>query len=163
MQSEAALLITKSLVADYDSSSDEDEPLNSKLSSENCALPLISASEILSKTSSGDASSSVFINPYRVAENYEQSILEKHVKMTQVKEPDQNRKVCFKFNKGKCKLGDKCPFLHGRSIQINNLNGKTSDGEETNESVKVKLKKRCGLKDDLVPPKKYMKVYNKSK
>ncbi|GBM84620.1 hypothetical protein AVEN_226655-1 [Araneus ventricosus] len=118
---------------------------------------------MLSKNSS-DASSSVFINPYRVAESYEQSILEKHVKMTQVREPDlKNKKVCFKFSKGKCRLGDKCPFQHVSSVQTNDLNGRTSDGEETNESVKVKSKKRCGLKDDLIPPKKYMKVYNKSK
>lgn len=97
-----------------------------------------------------------------MAENYEQSILEKHVKMTQVKEPDlKNKKICFKFSKGKCKLGDKCPFQHVSSVQMSDFSNRTSDGEESNESVKVKSKKRCGLKDDLIPPKKYMKVYNK--
>ncbi|GFW81505.1 c3H1-type domain-containing protein [Trichonephila clavipes] len=157
------LEISKSLVADYESSSEDDERPYLESSNEEChTVPLTSASEILQKHS-GDASSSVFSNPYQIAENYEQSILEKHVKMSQIKEPElKNEKYCFKFNKGKCKLGDKCLFRHHYSEQINDSDKRISDEDES-ETGKQKSKKRCGLKNDLVPPKKYMKIYKKHK
>ncbi|GIX91819.1 hypothetical protein CDAR_5311 [Caerostris darwini] len=156
------LNISKPLVADYDSSDEEDEKACLVPGKENHAVPLISASEILDKNSS-DVSSSVFTNPYQVAENYEQSILEKHVKMTEIKEPElKNKKICFKFSKGKCKLGDNCSFRHLNPTQINDLM-RITDDEEIPEKNKEKSKRRCGLKDDLVPPKKYMKTYNNYK
>ncbi|GFT58914.1 c3H1-type domain-containing protein [Nephila pilipes] len=150
--------ISKSLVADYESSSEDERTYLVNSDKESHVLPLISASEILNKNSD-DASSSVFSNPYQVAESYEQSILEKHVKMSQIKEPElKNEKYCFKFNKGKCKLGDKCLYRHHNPGRISDLDKRISDEDEIG---KQKSKKRSGLKDDLIPPKKYMKIYNK--
>lgn len=109
-------------------------------------------------------SSSVFNNPYREAENYEQSLLEQHVKMTAVKKEIKDakrKKICFKFNKGKCRLGDKCRFLHS---YLPNTEQNASDCEdETVTESKKPVKKRCGLTDNLVPPKKYMQSYRHSK
>lgn len=124
--------------------------------------PLASALEMLDH-STDNVSSSVFTNPYKNAENYEQSILEQHVKMTTLKAPEAKKKVCYKFMRGKCRLGDKCHFLHQNPNVADNTD-KLSDGEETGSATKKeKSKKRCGLKDDLIPPKKYMKTFNKCK
>lgn len=106
--------------------------------------------------------SSVFSNPYREAENYEQSVLERHVKMTAIKKSDDDKlnKICFKYNKGKCKLGDKCHFLHHTpQINLSETNHSDSEDQTAIESKSKSVKKRCGLKDDLVPPKKFMKTY----
>ncbi|KAG8180174.1 hypothetical protein JTE90_020470 [Oedothorax gibbosus] len=157
--------VSKSLVADYDSSSEEeDDDIGSK-SSENQITPLASALEMLDHKP-GNIPTSVFTNPYKNAENYEQSILEKHVKMTAIKnEPEAKKKICYKFRRGKCRLGDKCQYLHVNHQLVDNSDAKLSDGEDNNEAGKKreKSKKRCGLKDDLVPPKRYMKTFNKCK
>lgn len=127
---------------------------------ENHVTPLASALEMLDHNT-GNVSSSVFTNPYKNAETYEQSILEQHVKMTTIKPPEEKKKICYKFMRGKCRLGDKCHFLHQNPNVVDNSE-KLSDSEETDGSTKKeKSKKRCGLKDDLIPPKKYMKTFNK--
>ncbi|KFM62110.1 hypothetical protein X975_25744, partial [Stegodyphus mimosarum] len=149
--------MSKSLVADYESTSEEEDEDCLKSGKETHVAPLASAAEMLDQNGP-NISTSVFTNPYREAANYEQAILEKHVKMTTVKEPEfsQTTKVCFKFYKGKCKLGDKCRFLHHNTTIIND--------PESDETIDNKQKrKRCGLKDDLVPPNKYMRIYSKLK
>ena len=111
--------------------------------------------------SNSSISSSVFSNPYREAENYEQALLEQHVKMTPIKETENvKQKICFKFNKGKCRLGDKCLFLH----QNPNINiSERNDSKDPDVQINKTSKKRSGIKDDLVPPKKFMKTYLQTK
>lgn len=111
--------------------------------------------------SNSSISGSVFSNPYREAENYEQALLEQHVKMTPIKETENvKQKICFKFNKGKCKLGDKCQFLH----QSPNINiSEKIDSKDVDVEINKISKKRSGLKNDLVPPKKFMKTYYQTK
>lgn len=129
-------------------------------SKEETTVPLASALEMLAENNS-NISSSVFSNPYREAENYEQALLEQHVKMTSIKETENvKQKICFKFNKGKCRLGDKCLFLH----QNPNINiSERDDSKEPDAEMKKPVKKRSGIKDDLVPPKKFMKTYYQTK
>lgn len=129
-------------------------------SKEETTLPLASALDILDENKS-NISFSVFSNPYREAENYEQSLLERHVKMTTIQEtePSKPKKICFKYNKGKCRLGDKCQFLHHNPNSSHNSERNNSDSEDQSTETKKTSKKRCGLKDDLVPPKKYMKTF----
>ena len=66
---------------------------------------------------------SVFLNPFLKAEKAKQSVLEKHVKMTnyveeeetkakQKKRAKDKRKLCHKFIKGNCRYGHKCRFSH---------------------------------------------------
>ncbi|KAL3857834.1 hypothetical protein ACJMK2_012465 [Sinanodonta woodiana] len=56
---------------------------------------------------------SVFSNPFEKAEIAKNSILERHVKMTekQVKE-GKNVKICWKFKKGRCPFGKNCKYSH---------------------------------------------------
>ncbi|XP_054710762.1 uncharacterized protein LOC129220378 [Uloborus diversus] len=149
------------LVAAYDSSSSDDDRSTNNKDEEKCAVPLASAVEMLG-TNVSNTSTSVFANPYREAENYEQSLLEKHVKMTTVKqETSNNKKICFKFFKNKCTRGDDCKFAHHNPIQNSKTENIDDDEQVVLDSKFSKVKKRCGLKDDLVPPKKYMKTFNK--
>ncbi|XP_015923726.1 uncharacterized protein [Parasteatoda tepidariorum] len=154
-------LNSKSLVADYDSSSEDENSIASPANTPNDDDRLAPATEMLNQTSK-EIPHSVFTNPYKEIESYENSILEKHVKMTTNKEVMQLQvKPCYKFFKGKCKLGESCKFSHCNPIQ-NTAPDIKNDSEE-NGDIKTRTKKRCGLKNDLVPPKKFMKTYNKMK
>ncbi len=67
----------------------------------------------------------MFANPYLKAEEAKQSVLEKHVKMTNYVEEEtkekrkkrakDKRKICHRFLKGDCKYGKKCRFSHDLS------------------------------------------------
>ncbi|XP_013413918.1 uncharacterized protein LOC106176200 [Lingula anatina] len=125
---------------------------------------------------------SVFANPFEKARQAKLSVLEKHVKMTETEEQAQsstsNRNVCYKFLKGKCHFGDKCRFYHerdnvhnisqpvaghqnqfnaGRYNQTGNfelLNFEQDQQDEDGYMANMKRKKRAGINDHLVPPKK---------
>ena len=66
--------------------------------------------------------SSVWANPFLIEERKQDSILQQHVKMTELvpeltkkqkSEVRRNRMTfCHNFKKGRCKLGDKCKFSH---------------------------------------------------
>ena len=56
---------------------------------------------------------SVFVNPFEKAEQAKQSVLEKHVKMTEnLPGMGKNVKICYKFRKGKCPFGKNCKYSH---------------------------------------------------
>lgn len=56
---------------------------------------------------------SVFVNPFEKAEQAKQSILEKHVKMTENQHvTGKNVKICWKFRKGRCPFGSNCKYSH---------------------------------------------------
>lgn len=56
---------------------------------------------------------SVFVNPFEKAEQAKQSILEKHVKMTENQHvAGKNVKICWKFKKGRCPFRNNCKYSH---------------------------------------------------
>lgn len=57
---------------------------------------------------------SVFLTSFQRAEEAKQSILERHVKMTNEVAPDKKKKrqICHNFLKGMCRYGQKCRYNH---------------------------------------------------
>ncbi|XP_071093311.1 uncharacterized protein [Haliotis cracherodii] len=55
---------------------------------------------------------SVFKNPFEQAELVKNSILEKHVRMTEKLPEKGTKQVCWKFKKGKCRMGKNCRYFH---------------------------------------------------
>ena len=134
---------------------------------------------------------SVFLNPFQKAEQAKQSVLEKHVKMTNYVEEEETkekrkkrakdkRKLCHRFIKGNCKYGHKCRFSHdlGQKPQDEasdtcsstdkhanygnrswlEVDRDSSLNDDDSYMTEAKRKKRVGVGDHLVPPKKAMKV-----
>ncbi|KAK6190228.1 hypothetical protein SNE40_002147 [Patella caerulea] len=160
------LFTTTKKDSDYEESDSEDldnspESESNKKTTEKLPNPLL-----------GDVqTSSVFINPFKQAELDKQSVLEKHVQMTE-KRNLSNKKVCFKFKKGKCYKGKGCRFLH----DIDTVRGKVYNSSEDSSTIHIpgaaiqrfieepvdddnyllnsKRKKRHGVSDHLIPPKK---------
>lgn len=103
---------------------------------------------------------SIFSNPFKEEENKELSQLERHVKLTDTiaiggrpQENSSNKKktICWSYHKyKKCKFGNRCRFLHNDTdfIDVNAI-------KRTDKSNK----KRIGITDSLIPPKKAMKAY----
>ncbi|XP_050411220.1 uncharacterized protein LOC126825594 [Patella vulgata] len=151
--------------SDYDDSNGEDldnspESESNKKTTEKLPNPLL-----------GDVqTSSVFINPFKQAELDKQSVLEKHVQMTE-KRNLSNKKVCFKFKKGKCYKGKSCRFLHDIDTVRGTVYNSSEDSsnhipgaamqrfieepvDDDNYLLNAKRKKRHGVSDHLIPPKK---------
>jgi len=139
-----------------------------------------------------EKSGSVFCNPFVIAEQAKNSILEKHVKMTETKTELTGKKtkksVCFKFKKGKCHFGKNCKYSHDieSSIAVKPLDNNivetfpsqaprgVSDSyfglgssfgqplppepEDDSYMSNAKKKKRSGMSEHLVPPKKAMRA-----
>ncbi|XP_031549818.1 uncharacterized protein LOC116287292 [Actinia tenebrosa] len=129
--------------------------------------------------------SSIFYNPFKAEEKRKLDVLEKHVHLTKsVPSSKNNKRICYKFQKGKCRFGDNCRFAHatniikpeavnedndakkvaGDDVHINRTEipyNPENDGDEW-EEAKPK-KRRVGVTDSLVPPKKAMKAYEQQK
>ena len=134
---------------------------------------------------------SVFLNPFQKAEQAKQSVLEKHVKMTNYVEEEETkekrkkrakdkRKLCHRFIKGNCKYGNKCRFSHDlgpkpedevsdtcsstdKHANYGNrswleVDKDSSLNDDDSYMTEAKRKKRVGVGDHLVPPKKAMNV-----
>lgn len=128
--------------------------------------------------------SSVFFNPFLAEEKKKLSVLEKHVQLSEGKSEEdkhKSKKICFKFQKGRCKLGDRCKFSHGMA-DTGAMNSETEkprepslapsistsgaryEPDEEEESWELKKKKRkSGVTDSLVPPKRAMSAYEKQR
>ena len=128
--------------------------------------------------------SSIFFNPFLAEEKKKLSVLEKHVQLSDSKPEEENRRkkqICFKFQKGRCRLGDKCKFSHGMAAETSNSepekpkepslvpslsNAATSyepDEDEESWELKKKKKRKPGVTDSLVPPKRSMAAYEKQR
>ena len=142
------------------------------------------------------AAGSVFVNPFQNAEKVKQSVLEKHVKMTNYVEEEETkekrkkrakdkRKICHRFISGNCRYGKKCRFSHDLGPSAEELEAKEEAALKSQNSAKhanygnrswnetvtdesaqadddsymaqAKRKRRVGVNDHLVPPKKAMK------
>lgn len=127
---------------------------------------------------------SIFANPFELAAKAKQAILEKHVKMTEKIVTNSNKPVCKKFKRGRCYFGDKCRFSHDVSnivsmppddettLLINkttNRYNRTNVGlpldtqDDDSYMANAKRKKRVGMTDTLVPPKRSLVALNKQR
>ncbi|XP_056387132.1 uncharacterized protein LOC130282671 isoform X2 [Hyla sarda] len=131
---------------------------------------------------SGLSSSSVFSNPFQDEKQAQLSILERHVKLSDGNWAKRGKGVCLSYQRdGRCRYGTKCKYSHGsdlpqgntasaqREIVGNDSSNEVLDmpslisGEEQVEephSDKGKRKKP-GLNDTLIPPKRSLKSYQK--
>nr|CAH7741314.1 unnamed protein product [Callosobruchus chinensis] len=134
---------------------------------------------------STEETTSVFKNPFLEAENAKEAILQKHVKMVDVKDKIDiinGKKICWNYRKGRCRFGHNCKFAHDSDVQKTEEQIQTEKdsaiknavvcqnapqtgfeleqselGEEENGANKKR--KRPGLSQGLVPGKKVMKQY----
>lgn len=180
--------------SDSDEDEKEDIPSNktrdSTKSTEENNEKLNLPSPILEASSTANSSrtfqqSSVFYNPFKAEEKKKLDVLEKHVQLSSVAPPPtkDKKRICYKFQKGKCRFGDKCRFAHStnptKTTATNQLADNSNEAEATShinkqqtsyepdnedEDIDNKPKKRrVGVSDSLVPPKRAMKAFEKQK
>ena len=154
----------------YDLSSSEEEPEETQPKCQRILPKLVPQTNTLrSRTDESSTDSSVenlvqskisiFSNPFKDEETKELSQLERHVKLsdnkTTVGQPENStskkKTICWSYHKYiKCKFGNRCRFLHNDTDFIDTNAIKRSDKPN---------KKRVGITDSLVPPKRAMKAY----
>lgn len=161
------------------------EPQNTQISLPLPKLDLKESSTLSTKdlNQRTHQTSSIFFNPYLAAEKQKLSALEKHVQLSETKTEEgnkRNKQVCFKFQKGRCRQGDKCKFSHGTinvpsanlekskepSIKPSHCNVAASyepDEEEDSWEPQKKKKKKIGVTDSLVPPRRALEAFAKQK
>ena len=132
----------------------------------------------------------VFVTDYQLAEASKDSILEQHVKMTEAPDLQQKtiggKKVCWNYRKmGRCNKGHKCPYVHDTDL-VTPRNSKEETetpapkqhrniqhsyhGQLPNDPVdddsymgQAKRKKRFGVTNSLIPPKKALTALDESR
>ncbi|XP_075698002.1 uncharacterized protein LOC142663308 [Rhinoderma darwinii] len=131
---------------------------------------------------SGLSSTSVFSNPFQDEKQAQLSILERHVKLSEGNWAKGGKGACLAYQRdGRCRYGTKCKYSHGsdlpqgstssaqREIMGNDSGNKASEThglgsreEHVEEPQTDKGKrKKPGLSDTLVPPKRSLKNYQK--
>ena len=128
--------------------------------------------------------SSVFFNPFLAEEKKKLSVLEKHVQLSEgksEKDEQKSKKICFKFQKGRCRLGDRCKFSHGMADtgasisetenprepsltpSISTTGTRYEPDEEEERWEPTKKKRKPGVTNSLVPPKRAMAAFEKQR
>ncbi|XP_061840402.1 uncharacterized protein [Nerophis lumbriciformis] len=121
--------------------------------------------------------SSVFANPFKAQAERKLSALQKHVPLTVHAKPSQigGKRICAAYRKdGRCRFGIKCKFAHDSDLQTAAVapgDRRPAEGgpgvsdeprreaaPEGSEGQRGK-KRRVGVSDTLIPPKKAMKQY----
>ncbi|XP_072318378.1 uncharacterized protein [Eucyclogobius newberryi] len=120
---------------------------------------------------------SVFTNPFKVQADQKLSALQKHVPLTEQARPSHigGRRVCVSYRKdGRCRFGIKCKYAHDSDLQTQPSDCPLQTGREpragargargflpdTEKSEGQKgTKRRVGLSNTLIPPKRAMKQY----
>lgn len=131
--------------------------------------------------------SSVFANPFKAQADQKLSALQKHVPLTMQAKPSQigGKRMCVSYRKdGRCRFGIKCKFAHDSDLQTashipvseetsvpdeaeshaggscggrsQNLQQETKEMESGGQQLK---KRKVGLSNTLIPPKRAMKQY----
>ncbi|XP_061627108.1 uncharacterized protein si:ch211-113e8.11 isoform X2 [Phyllopteryx taeniolatus] len=122
----------------------------------------------------GRSESSVFANPFKAQAEQKLSALQQHVPLTMQARPSHigGKRMCLSYRKsGRCRFGIKCKFAHDSDLQTavapNDSRATSSDEAQVGprepprdepEGRRVK-KRRVGVSDALIPPKKAMKQY----
>ncbi|XP_055079707.1 uncharacterized protein si:ch211-113e8.11 isoform X1 [Periophthalmus magnuspinnatus] len=124
---------------------------------------------------------SVFTNPFKAQADQKLHALQKHVPLTEQARPSHigGRRICVSYRKdGRCRFGIKCKYAHDSDLQTQPADchlqtgreahtsacgaqgpqGNQHDTEDKSEGQKV-TKKRVGLSNTLIPPKRAMKRY----
>ncbi|KAM3913223.1 uncharacterized protein RB166_018532 isoform 2-T2 [Leptodactylus fuscus] len=131
---------------------------------------------------SGLSSSSVFSNPFQDEKQAQLSILERHVKLSDGNWAKGGKGICLSYQRdGRCRYGTKCKYSHGTDLpqgsatsaqreiggddsssNILEMTGLVNEEEQVEEPQNDKRKrKKPGLTDNLVPPKRSLKSYQK--
>lgn len=130
----------------------------------------------------GCSESSVFANPFKAQAEQKLSALQKHVPLTMQAKPSQigGKRICVSYRKsGRCRFGIKCKFAHDSDLQttVTPNDSHTSDEGEVGSRMgtsqkppkeadkdesegQLMKKRRVGVSDTLIPPKKAMKQFN---
>lgn len=135
-------------------------------------------------------SSSVFANPFKVQADEKLSALQKHVPLTLQAKPSQidGKRMCVAYRKdGRCRFGIKCKFAHDSDLQSliipSNYEAPAGDTpssdrvesckegqhnfshgvEQKDPEGQQSRKRRVGLSNTLIPPKRAMKQYSMQK
>lgn len=133
--------------------------------------------------------SSVFANPFKAQADQKLSALQKHVPLTMKAKPSHigGKKVCVSYRKDRrCRFGIKCKFAHDSDLQspatpadcnqpvtdeaLETHNAESHAGgsgagasqtlaEEEEPGGQQVKKRRVGLSNSLIPPKRAMKQY----
>ncbi|XP_030591409.1 uncharacterized protein LOC115784343 [Archocentrus centrarchus] len=150
------------------------------------SLDSITSKKLPSPPLNASSDTSVFANPFKAQADQKLSALQKHVPLTMQAKPSQigGKRICLSYRKdGRCRFGIKCKFAHDSDLQTPAIltdfhppvseetpeaEGSSSGGrsqstpreikEEEAEGQQVK-KKRVGLSDSLIPPKRAMKQF----
>ncbi|TRZ00868.1 hypothetical protein DNTS_034088 [Danionella cerebrum] len=127
---------------------------------------------------------SVFSNPFKEMAEEQLNALQKHVPLTRQNQPSQigGKRICVAYRKdGRCRFGSRCKFAHDSDLQSNRVDtsehgprdtnvtsshshellalaeeDKESAGDKDKEQMR---KRRVGLNDSLIPPKRALKQY----
>ncbi|XP_029950048.1 uncharacterized protein LOC115390348 [Salarias fasciatus] len=126
------------------------------------------------------ADSSVFSNPFRAQAEQKLSALQKHVPLTMQAKPSHigGKRMCVSYRKdGRCRFGIKCKFAHDSDLQttaapsdchpsVNEEAAAQAEEEARSQETKEEQsegqqgkKRRVGLSNTLIPPKRAMKQY----
>ncbi|KAM7419244.1 hypothetical protein PAMA_016382 [Pampus argenteus] len=127
--------------------------------------------------------SSVFANPFKAQADQKLSALQKHVPLTMQAKPSQigGKRICVSYRKdGRCRFGIKCKFAHDSDLQTaviptdchppvsdeapasgqfeTRAGGSQETEKDESEGQKIR-KRRVGLSNTLIPPKRAMKHF----
>lgn len=134
---------------------------------------------------SASSDSSVFANPFKAQAEQKLSALQKHVPLTMQAKPSQigGKRMCVSYRRdGRCRFGIKCKFAHDSDLQTaaiptdcgpsvsqeaqapTQVESHSSQqhreaAEEGAEGQQGKKKRRVGLSNTLIPPKRAMKQF----
>ncbi|XP_041839317.1 uncharacterized protein si:ch211-113e8.11 [Melanotaenia boesemani] len=147
------------------------------------SLDSLNPTKLPSPSLSTCSDSSVFANPFKAQADQRLSALQKHVPLTMQAKPSQigGKRICVSYRKdGRCRFGIKCKFAHDSDLQIpvapsdchppvseetpeaaqavGSQNLQQDSKEEASEGQPVK-KRRVGLSNTLIPPKRALKQY----
>lgn len=126
----------------------------------------------------------MFANPFRAQAEQELSALQKHVPLTLQARPTQigGKRICVSYRKdGRCRFGIKCKFAHDSDLQIQTSSDSQApvseettvpaeaagagaqnlqvDSKEQESEGQQAKKRRVGLSNTLIPPKRALKQY----
>ncbi|XP_072241206.1 uncharacterized protein [Leuresthes tenuis] len=150
------------------------------------SLGFLTSYKLPSPSLNACADSSVFANPFKAQAEQKLTALQKHVPLTMQAKPSQigGKRICVSYRKdGRCRFGIKCKFAHDSDLQtpavprdcLSSASEETPEAspsvggasqspqqeskEEESEGQQAK-KRRVGLSNTLIPPKRALKQYS---